>query len=102
MAPSNLNDGTREQRINQVIADYLTSVEAGRPLDRQELLVRHADLADDLAAFFADHDRMREMAAPLGPAAAATLSFHPGPAETATLPPGETVGGACPRPPSSG
>ena len=50
MTPSNPGDPSREDRVNQVIADYLQSVEDGQPLDRQKLLVQHSDLAEDLTA----------------------------------------------------
>ena len=57
--------GTEEDHVNEVIAAYLKSVEEGDPLDRRELLEKHPDLADDLAAFFADRDRFEQAAAPL-------------------------------------
>jgi serine/threonine-protein kinase len=65
MTPSASNESSQDERVNQVIADYLKSVEEGQPLDRQELLARHPDLAAELAAFFADRDRFEQAAAPL-------------------------------------
>jgi hypothetical protein len=46
---------SREERLNEVIAAYLETAEAGREPGRAELLARHPDLAGDLAAFFAWH-----------------------------------------------
>ena len=55
----------REERINEVIADYLRAAEAGPAPDRAELLARHPDLADELAAFFADQDAVLPAGRPL-------------------------------------
>jgi len=69
MAPSNPSDSTRGERVNQIIAAYLKSVEDGSPLDRRGLLAQHPDLAEELTAFFADRDRFQRVAGPLQAAA---------------------------------
>src|SRR5262249_52456594 len=51
---------------HEVIARCIEAEEAGRPLDRDALLRSHAELADGLREFFADHDRMRRAATPPG------------------------------------
>jgi hypothetical protein len=55
----------REDRLNQVIAEYLESVHAGGTPDRRELVARQPELARELEAFFADHDKLNQIAAPL-------------------------------------
>jgi serine/threonine protein kinase/WD40 repeat protein len=77
-----------DERIDELIAEFLEAEAAGRSPDRAALLARHADLADELRSFFADHDRMRAMAEPLHPPSQAdtpTLGLE------APLSPGATV-----------
>ena len=52
-------------RLDQVLAEYLRSVEAGAPLDRQTLVDKHPDLAEDLRSFFANRDALEHVARPL-------------------------------------
>ena len=54
----------RETRVDEIVAGYLRDAEAGRAPDRKDLLARHPDLADDLAEFFADRDRIEHWARP--------------------------------------
>lgn len=72
------NDLTRDgdNPLHALIAEYLQAVEAGRVPDQQALLARNPDLAEDLRAFFADHERMHRAARPAeGPL---TLDHQPG------------------------
>jgi WD40 repeat protein/HEAT repeat protein len=55
--------GDRDQRVDEAIAEYLAACEAGSPPERSAFLAKHADLADSLQAFLADHDRIRQAAA---------------------------------------
>jgi serine/threonine protein kinase len=51
-----------DDRLNEIIAGHLEAVHTGQTPDRKELLARHPDLAPELEAFFADHDRVQQAA----------------------------------------
>jgi tRNA A-37 threonylcarbamoyl transferase component Bud32 len=51
-----------DAKLQEVLHDYLQALDAGQSLDRQEILRDHPDLAAELAAFFADHQKMDELA----------------------------------------
>jgi WD40 repeat protein/predicted Ser/Thr protein kinase len=79
------DSATRDKRLHEVIAVYLEAVAAGRSPGREELFAEHPDLAAELAAFFADHDKVKHLAEPSPPPAAPADSA----AEAPTLAPGE-------------
>src|SRR5262245_18488252 len=62
MTPSRPDD---TNHLGAVLAEYLQAVERGERPDRSALLAAHPDLAAELRAYFADHDRLNRLAAPL-------------------------------------
>ncbi len=44
----------REERLDQILAEYYQETEAGQTPEKQEFLARHPDLATELEEFFAD------------------------------------------------
>ncbi|MBI3861933.1 MAG: serine/threonine protein kinase, partial [Planctomycetia bacterium] len=55
----------RQSKLEQILADYLHSVERGAPLDRHSLLAANPEFADDLQSFFRNHDSIGRLAEPL-------------------------------------
>src|SRR5262245_35809319 len=47
---------------DEVIAAFLEAAAAGKEPDREELLARHPDVADELRSFLIEHDRLRAAA----------------------------------------
>ena len=63
--PPSPESGERDRRLQEAIAAYLDAAAAGAAPDRAQLLAAHPDLADEMRAFLADHDRMTRAAAPV-------------------------------------
>src|SRR6186997_1333678 len=53
------------ERLDAAVAAYLEAVERGERPSREELLRSFGDIAGELTQFFADHDRMTRLAAPI-------------------------------------
>src|SRR5579871_6164187 len=55
----------QENRLDEIISNYLEAENRGDQPNRAEIIARHPDLAADLDAFFRDHDHMKELVAPI-------------------------------------
>ncbi len=58
-----------DERLAELVLQYIDAVEAGEPMDRDEFLTRHAEFRPELEQFFASRDRVERVAAPLRNAA---------------------------------
>ena len=73
------NNADRDQQLEAVIADYIRACETGTAPNRNEILERHPELADELRQFFGQHDRMNQIAEPIrgfGDSLAQSASSH--------------------------
>jgi len=59
----------RSSKLEEVLAAYLRSVEAAEPLDPQQLIATHPELAADLRSFFANRAAMERLAKPFNASA---------------------------------
>ena len=50
--------------IDQVIAEYMSLVDAGESVDRERFLREHPETADELQAFWEASDEIEQMAGP--------------------------------------
>jgi serine/threonine protein kinase len=80
----------RDERVDEAIAEFLEAAEAGRAPDVREFIARHADLATELEAFFADRKQFGQLVQPLMPAPQA----RGGGWDEPTLAPAQTDGGS--------
>ncbi len=72
-----------ERRLCEVLAAYFEAVKAGEAPERATWLGRHPDLADQLAAFLDEQDRLLRMTEPLRTIAEAAAGPDPGDAAAA-------------------
>src|SRR5256885_8126372 len=66
-----------EPSLDDVLAQYIAEEEAGRPLDRNQLLAAHPHLASELREFFANRDQMQRLAEPLRGGTEVSRGSHP-------------------------
>ncbi|MBC8872543.1 MAG: protein kinase [Planctomycetes bacterium] len=100
MADRYSGDYSENEHLNEIIAKYLAASDAGKALDRQQFLDQHPDLANELAAFFADYDKMEQLAKAAEPAA--QPEREKAGLDAPTLPPGQPVTEAVTIPPALG
>ena len=77
MVQDSIDSSDRDRQINEIISDYLGSVDAGQAPDRQEWLRRYPEFAAELEAFLADYEHMDRLAAPLRPAVTPGVATPP-------------------------
>jgi 2-oxo-4-hydroxy-4-carboxy--5-ureidoimidazoline (OHCU) decarboxylase len=56
------DDSAREQQLEAILHAYLQAVDAGEAPDRADLLRQHPKFASEIADFFADQDRVAQLA----------------------------------------
>jgi eukaryotic-like serine/threonine-protein kinase len=91
--------GSTDPRINAALREYLERIDRGEPVDREEFISRHAEIADALRSFFAAEEPFRKMDAACGDDSnlrqrvERLLAAHPqaGAAEARTLPPRDNI-----------
>ncbi|XZE53011.1 serine/threonine-protein kinase [Planctomycetaceae bacterium SH139] len=61
----------QDDTFEEIVADALVREGHGEAVDREELIKQHPDLAHSLHAFFANHDRLRDLAGGADPTTSA-------------------------------
>ncbi len=51
-----------DERLEQVLAEFLLAQEQGTPIDEQRFIAQHPDLAQELASFFRNRNAMQQIA----------------------------------------
>ncbi len=65
MSDDPLSNSDHEERLNAVLLTYVEGAQAGQAPDRGQLLEAHPDLRIKLEEFFASHDEVARIMAPL-------------------------------------
>jgi serine/threonine protein kinase len=58
-------DPDRDERLNEVLLEYVEAVQQGQPPDRTRFVAEHPEFADELKEFFAARDQVDRLAAPI-------------------------------------
>ena len=59
------NSDSREERINEVLAEYMRRVDSGEDVDQLRFVDEHPDVADELRSYFAMSQVVHKMAGPM-------------------------------------
>jgi serine/threonine-protein kinase len=86
MSPDETGSFGREQRLDEVIAEYLRAIADSKQVDLQEWQARYPDLTRELAEFLADRERMERLAEPWRATVSTPPSEGGGPAAAADSP----------------
>src|SRR5262249_39755044 len=54
-------DPVREGQLEEVLGDYMQSLDRGETVDREQILAGHPDLADQLRSYFAGSDELEQL-----------------------------------------
>jgi hypothetical protein len=55
----------REERLGEIILHAVEAMQSGQELDRGRFVAAHPEFHEELEAFFAGHDHVERLAAPL-------------------------------------
>jgi tetratricopeptide (TPR) repeat protein len=92
MASANGDSRSKDELLDEVVVDYLEAVERGQRPSWQEWLARHPQLADELAGFLADEEKVTRWTAPLRQAAQPASDPNRTPDDRGAPPPLTRVG----------
>ena len=61
MTPSYPSDSARQYLLEEVLEEYMQRLDRGEGVDREQLLARHPELADELRSYFAGSDEIERL-----------------------------------------
>ncbi|HEY7314353.1 MAG TPA: protein kinase [Gemmataceae bacterium] len=76
MTPSYSSDSSQQSLLEQVLEDYMQRLDRGEVVDREQLLARHPELADELRSYFAGSDEMERLGQPVRSGPPVSPSSH--------------------------
>src|SRR5437763_9897968 len=98
MTPSRPPESSRQGLLEEVLGEYMQCLDRGEAVDREQLLDRHPELADELRSYFAGSDEVERLDRQAGGGPPTDFLSRdrtgPGPAEAG--PPTEELHGVSP------